>query len=323
MNGDPPVSERVQPQITNAETAGENRIASQHAGPTVVGIGASAGGLSALKAFFAQVPPNSQLAFVVVVHLSPEHESHLPELIRADAALPVEQVAHDTPLRAGHIYVIPPGRNLNTIDTHLRLSDLEADRALRAPIDHFFRTLAATHDGNAIGVILTGTGSDGTLGIREINAKGGLTVVQDPNDCEYDGMPQSAIATGVIDLILPRQEIPAAVARYARVRARLPHADHDEPTDRDDEHAIQRILAQVRTRTGRDFSRYKRSTILRRITRRMQLQNLEVLSEYADLLRRQPDEIRALADDLLITVPTSFVTRWCSNDWSSRSFPSV
>ncbi|WP_372715470.1 chemotaxis protein CheB [Novipirellula sp.] len=298
--------ENDQPQVNGEEPADENRIASQHPGPTVVGIGASAGGLSALKVFFSQVSADSQLAFVIVMHLSPEYESHLPELIRANTALPIEQITQNTQLRAGHIYVIPPGRNLNTIDTHLRLSELEADRALRAPIDHFFRTLAATHDGNSIGVILTGTGSDGTLGIREINAKGGLTVVQDPNDCEYDGMPQSAIATGVIDLILPLQEIPDAVARYARVRPRLPHPDHDEPTDCVDEQAIQRVFALLRTRTGRDFSRYKRSTILRRITRRMQLQNVEVLDVYLDELRRDPNEINALADDLLITVTNFF-----------------
>ncbi len=299
-------NENDQTQPAGVETTDDNPVAVTHAGPTVVAIGASAGGLSALKAFFAEVPADSQLAFVVVMHLSPEHESHLSELLRADAELPVEQITQGTELRAGHTYVIPPGRNLNSVDTHLRLSAMEANRASRAPIDHFFRTLAATHDGHSIGVILTGTGSDGARGIREINANGGLTVVQDPNDSEYDGMPQSAIATGVIDLILPLQEIPAAVARYARVRPRLPHADHDEPTDRDDEHAIQRIFAQVRTRTGRDFSRYKRSTILRRITRRMQLQNVEVLDEYADVLRQGPDEIRALADDLLITVTNFF-----------------
>ena len=164
--------------------------------PTVVGIGASAGGLAALKTFFHHVPADSGLAFVVVVHLSPEHESHLADLLQPHVAIPVQQVTETMPLEPNHVYVIPPNANLNTIDTHLRLSELEEKRRERAPIDHFFRTLASTHDGHAIGVILTGTGSDGTLGIKDIKAKGGLVIVQDPNEAEYDGMPQSAIATG-------------------------------------------------------------------------------------------------------------------------------
>lgn len=132
----------------------------------VVGIGASAGGLAALKAFFANVPKDSRLAFVIVVHLSPEHESHLSELLQPFVEMPVQQVQETVKLQRDHVYVIPPNANLNSIDTHLRLSELEETRRERAPIDHFFRTPATTHDGHAIGVILTGTGSDGTLEFR-------------------------------------------------------------------------------------------------------------------------------------------------------------
>src|SRR5215471_14962393 len=171
--------------------------------PTVVGIGASAGGLAALKTFLENVPRDSGLAFVVVVHLSPDHESHLAELLQPHVRFPVQQVVETTALEPNHVYVIPPNANLSAIDTHLRLSKLEERRQERAPIDHFFRTLAKTHDGHAIAVILTGTGSDGTLGVKDIKANGGLVIVQDPNDAEYDGMPQSAIATGMVDLILP------------------------------------------------------------------------------------------------------------------------
>ena len=178
--------------------------------PTVVGIGASAGGLTALKTFFDHVPADSGLAFVVVVHLSPEHKSHLADLLQPHVRFPVQQVNDATPLEPNHVYIIPPNANLSAIDTHLRPSKLEEHRRERAPIDHFFRTLAATHDGHAIGVVLTGTGSDGTLGVKDIKATGGLIVVQDPNEAEYDGMPQSAIATGLVDRILSVRDMPEA-----------------------------------------------------------------------------------------------------------------
>ncbi|MBV8818908.1 MAG: hypothetical protein JO022_11165, partial [Acidobacteriaceae bacterium] len=269
--------------------------------PTVVGIGASAGALSALKRFFDHVPPDSGFAFVVVVHLSPEHKSHLADLLQLHVSFPVQQVADTTPLEPNHVYVIPPNANINTIDTHLRLSKLEEKRSQRAPIDHFFRTLAETHDGHAIGVVLTGTGSDGTLGIKDIKAKGGLVVVQDPNDAEYDGMPQSAIATGLPDLVLPLNQIPDAIMRFDRTEPRIPDAKEGEDPEQAEPVLLQRVIAQVRARTDRDFSRYKRSTILRRISRRMQLNYLEDLQTYLDRLRDQPDEVRALADDFLIT----------------------
>ena len=185
-------------------------------GPIVVGVGASAGGLAALKIFLAHVPVNSGLAFVVVVHLSPDHESHLAELLQPHARFPVEQVSHTTLLEPNHVYIIPPNANLNAIDTHLRLSQLEASRHKRAPIDHFFRTLAGAHDGHAIAVVLTGTGSDGTLGVKDIKANGGVIIVQDPAEAEYDGMPHSAIATGLVDFVLPIAEIPKSILSALR-----------------------------------------------------------------------------------------------------------
>lgn len=276
--------------------------------PTVVGIGASAGGLAALKAFFAEVPPDNGLAWVVVMHLSPEHESHLAELLQPHVRMPIQQVTETVRLEKDRVYVIPPNANLNSIDTHLRLSELEARRQERAPIDHFFRTLARTHDGHAVGVILTGTGSDGTLGIREIKEKGGLTVVQDPGEAEYDGMPQSAIATGLVDEVLPLAEIPRAILGFARINPRVTVSD-EEPNGEagaDELRVLQKVFAQIRTRTGRDFARYKRSTILRRIARRMQIRRVEELAHYLELLRAEVDEVRRLSDDLLITVTSFF-----------------
>jgi two-component system CheB/CheR fusion protein len=274
--------------------------------PTVVGIGASAGGLAALKTFFHHVPADSGLAFVVVVHLSPDHKSHLADLLQPHVSIPVRQIAEHTPLDPNQVYVIPPNANLNAIDTHLRLSKLEENRRERAPIDHFFRTLATTFDGSSIGVILTGTGSDGTLGIKDIKGHGGLVLVQNPNEAEFDGMPQSAIASGLVDKVLNLQEIVETILRYDRTAPRILASANEEQTDQAEQQHLQRIFAILRARTDRDFSRYKPSTILRRIARRMQLNYIEELPKYIERLRDHPDEARALADDFLITVTSFF-----------------
>ena len=272
----------------------------------IVGIGASAGGLAALKKLFAHVPADSGMAYVVVVHLSPEHKSHLAELLQPHVHMPVQQVTKTIPVKKNHVYVIPPNSNLTAIDTHLRLTELERERRERAPIDHFFRTMAKTHDGDAICMILTGTGSDGTLGLKEIKEFGGLTIVQDPTEAEFDGMPQSAVATGLVDLILPLAKIPDAILHYVQTKPNVKVPADDEPPPEETEQFLMRVLAQIRSRTHRDFTRYKRSTLLRRITRRMQFNHIEEQTEYLELLRKQPEEVMSLADDLLITVTSFF-----------------
>jgi two-component system, chemotaxis family, CheB/CheR fusion protein len=274
--------------------------------PTVVGIGASAGGLAALKLLLAAVPSDSGIAWVVVVHLSPEHESHLAELLQPHVDIPVEQVTGTVELHPDRVYVIPPNANLNAIDSHLRLSELEDQPVKRATVDHFFRTLSKMHDGDAIGVVLTGTGSDGSLGLKEITSKGGLAIVQDPEEAEYDGMPRSAIATGLVDLVLPLAEIPAAVLDYARTRPDVRVPGDGEDLEGDGHRLVEKILTHLRVRTARDFSRYKRSTILRRIVRRMQIQQVQELEGYLALLRENGKEVEALADDLLINVTSFF-----------------
>lgn len=273
---------------------------------TVVGIGASAGGLSALKTIFDHVPEDSGLAFVIIMHLSPEHESHLADLLQQHIKMPVLQVRETLPLEANHVYVIAPGCNLSAIDTHLRLSDMEAQRKDRAPIDHFFRTLAATYDGSSIGIILTGTGSDGTLGIKEIKQKGGLIMVQDPNEAEFDGMPQSAIATGMVDLVLPLEEMPAHILGYTRTKPEVVATKVGEEVEDDKRQLLQKIFTQLRVQTGRDFSHYKHSTIMRRLQRRMQLFRIEKLEDYLQMLRDQPEEVHTLSDDFLINVTSFF-----------------
>ena len=271
-----------------------------------MGIGASAGGLTALKTFFERVPDDSGLAYVIVMHLSPKHESHLAEVLQPHVHMPVRQITETLSLEPNQVYVIPPNANLDTIDSHLRLTQLEERRQERTPIDHFFRTLAKTHAGKAIGVILTGSGSDGTLGLREIKERGGLAIVQDPIEAEYDSMPQSAVATGLVDLVLPFAQIPRAILDFVRTQpdVRLP-ADEDE-IEAETRRLLQKVFAQLRARTSRDFSRYKPATIMRRIQRRMQLQHVEKFHTYLDLLRSDADEVLCLADDLLITVTNFF-----------------
>ena len=270
----------------------------------VVGLGASAGGLGALKTFFHHVPEKTGITFVVVMHLSAEHESHLAELLQPFIKIPVTQVNETVEIEPDHVYVIPPGCNLSAIDSHLRLTNLEPERRERAPIDHFFRTLGATYDGKAIGVVLSGTGSDGALGVRAIRESGGLTLVQDPMEAEYDGMPRTAIATGLVDRVLRAAELPEAIVGYAKTRPHLPL--EESAASAAIERQVGQILARVRGRTGRDFSRYKSSTMVRRIQRRMQINQIETLDAYDALLAQTPSEVASLADDLLITVTNFF-----------------
>lgn len=189
---------------------------------TVVGIGASTGALDALLRLLAHIPEQSGLTYVVVVHLLADHKSYLHKILDSDSKLPVREVVGDTKLQPDHVYVIPPNHNLNSIDDQLRLSTLQ--QAGRSPIDHFFRTLARTHQGHSVGIVLTGTGADGTLGIREIRRRGGLTIVQDPGEAEEDSMPLSAISAGQIDAVLPLDRIPAFFMQFSHCQPELDEA---------------------------------------------------------------------------------------------------
>ncbi len=293
-----------------SEDASPDVVAAQSTAPAptrptaIVAIGASAGGLAALKRLLAVLPGDKGLAVVIIVHLSPDHESHLVDLLQPMARMPVVQISTTMALKPDHVYVIPPNANVSSVDTHLRLSALERDRRERAPIDHFFRTLAQTHDGHSIGVVLTGTGSDGTLGLKRIKERGGLTIAQDPTEAEYDGMPQAAIESGMVDLVLRLEEMPDAITTFSHTE---PHVlDREAEDSATQERLLQQLFTLVRSRTGRDFSRYKRSTLLRRMARRMQIHRLEQLSSYMDVLRRNPGELETLSDEFLVTVTEFF-----------------
>ena len=293
-------------QGTSAEQAVE---ALDERPPTIVGIGASAGGLLALKQFFAAVSRESGIAYVVVIHLASDRESHLADLLQPNSPIPVTQVTETTLLEPNRVYVIPPDHNLSAIDSHLRLTPLEERRQDRAPVDHFFRTLADSFDGHAVAVVLTGTGSDGAQGIRRIRERGGVVIAQDPAEAEFDGMPRSAIDSGVVDVVLPVAEIPKRILQLEESRARVRVPSDADRREAPDAEMVPRILTWIRMRTGHDFSRYKRSTVERRLERRMQLVGVEETSGYLDLLRGDTQETAALADDMLINVTSFFRDR--------------
>ena len=281
------------------------RAATSHAEALVVGIGASAGGLEALKAFFGAMPPGSGLVFVVVVHLDPTHSSLMPELLAKTTPLSVEQAHDRQPLEADHVYIIPPNRTLTVDQGLLRVREVADRRGLRGTIDHFFRSLAADQRSNAVGIVLSGTGTEGMLGARAIKAEEGLVMAQAPDTASQPSMPANVIATGLVDFVLAPDKMPRALLEYAHdTRA------HRAPAVAAPEakllNGLQPILAAMRVRTKHDFRGYKKGTLQRRIERRMALQQIPSPAKYLDFLRSHPAEVDQLAKDLLIGVTSFF-----------------
>jgi two-component system CheB/CheR fusion protein len=266
-----------------------------------VGMGASAGGVQALTEFFRVLPDDVEAAFVVIVHLDPTRQSELSQILADRTKMPVIQVEDRVPLEPRHVYVIPPDRKLVIDDRHVATGKFDEPRWHRAPIDLFFRSLAAQH-GEDFAIVLSGAGSDGAVGVKAIKESGGIILVQDPQEAEYSSMPQSAIATGLADFILPVCEIAARLPELVRNRA----YGLVEPLRMEDEEALRRILSHLRARTGHDFSKYKRSTVHRRIARRMQVRLAGSLAGYLTVLRDNVEEAQALFADLLISVTTFF-----------------
>jgi two-component system CheB/CheR fusion protein len=232
----------------------------------VVSIGASAGGIVALQAFFESLPDRVGAAFVVIVHLDPEHSSELARIISSRTGMPVVEVTQDERIEADKVYVIPPNRRLLVSESEISSAPFEEPRGQRAPIDQFFRSVAEQH-GDGFAIILTGAGSDGTVGVKAVKEGGGLIFVQDPDEAEYPSMPRSAIASGVVDFILPIREIAERIPDLVRKKRELAADGLAEV----DEEMVRRILSHLRLKTGHDFSHYKRATISRRLGRRMQV----------------------------------------------------
>ncbi|MFL6585056.1 MAG: PAS domain S-box protein [Chthoniobacterales bacterium] len=296
----------------------------------VIGLGASAGGVAPLQQFFGDMKPDTGLAFVVVMHLSPDYESQLASVIQQKTTMPVTQVHEPVKVLPNNVYVIPPTHQLSFEDGMLGLVPLQHALGRRITIDLFFRTLGQAYGQRSVCVILSGSDSDGVIGLKHVRAQGGLTIVQDPNEAEFDSMPATAISTGMVDWVLPVSQMAAKLVEFVenenamRLPPEVPESDEpdakvddapggetvsDETRSTEDEEAIVKVLTDVRVQTGQDFSHYKRATVLRRIARRLQVNSLESIPEYLDFIRTHAAEARALLQDLLIGVTHFFRDR--------------
>jgi two-component system CheB/CheR fusion protein len=272
-------------------------------GPPIVGVGASAGGLEAFSELLSHLPDDTGMAFVLIQHLDPKHDSHLTELLSKESKMRVSEVTGDTRVEANHVYVIPPRCNLGISSGILRTPPRPAS-GCNMPVDAFLRELAADRGSHTLGVILSGTASDGTLGLQAIKAAGGITFAQDAQTAKFGGMPKSAIAAGVVDYILSPAGIAQQLVAFAH-RAKAP-AEHPEATEPPEDAELSRILRLVRSATGVDFAHYKPGTLARRIKRRMALRGFETLEDYSRDLEQNRDEANALCENCFITVTAFF-----------------
>src|SRR5262245_20989381 len=269
-------------------------------------MGASAGGLQAFQKFFAHMPPDTGMAFVLVQHLDPRHSTLMPELLGKTTRMNVEQVKDETPVEPNNVYVIPPNATLTIEGGVLRVKSPPETGGLRMPIDHLFRSLAEDQGDRSICVLMSGSGTDGTLGLRSVKEHGGMVMAQSPESAKHDAILRSAIGTGMVDHVLPPEEMPAKLVEYADYLREL-HEKHSKDTlfeEAGDQ--LARICTLLRRKTGHDFSRYKTTTLVRRIQRRMQVQQIVSVSEYVDRLRQDPREADQLFRDLLIGVTHFF-----------------
>jgi two-component system CheB/CheR fusion protein len=271
----------------------------------VVGIGTSAGGLAALKCFLDAMPPDSGMAFVIIQHLDPHHKSLTAALLAQHTAMPVLQASDHMLVEPDHVYVIPPNAELTLRDGVLHTQTPTLQRGMRTPIDAFFRSLAEEQQQAAIGILLTGNGTDGTQGLKAIKANAGMAMAQDPESAEFDGMVRSAIGAGLVDYVVPVEQMPAVLREYVRHARPLVH--EQPPLERAVEQGgLDEILRQLRSHVQHDFYAYKQGSLLRRIGRRMALQHINTLGAYADFLKEHPEEVEALFQDLLISVTSFF-----------------
>ncbi len=276
-----------------------------HSVPIIVGIGASAGGIESFEAFFSRMPALTGMTFVIIQHLAPQHTSILPDLIQRYTEMPVKLAQNDTTVEPNTVYIIPPNALLGLFNGKLQLLGPTENMGVRLPIDYFFRSLADDMQDRVVGIILSGTGSDGSLGLKAIKEKGGIIMVEDPASAQYDGMPRSAIATGLVDFVLPASAMPEKLTSYKRLAV-------DAKTNQITAHGkvtseyLQQILFMIRTNTGHDFSHYKESTMRRRIERLMAMNQIEDIADYARFLQNNTIGIQVLFRDLLIGVTTFF-----------------
>lgn len=269
----------------------------------IVGIGASAGGLEALELFLGNLPPNSGLAFVVIQHLDPDYVGIMPELLQRATKMKVLQVSDHLLIEPNHVYVIPPNKSMSVLNDSLYLFVPLETRGLRLPIDYFFRSLALDRQDKSIGVILSGMGSDGSLGLKAIKEKNGTILVQDPLDAKFDGMPKSALNANDADIIAPANKLAEKLIAFLKITpAKIQPINIDEKKSSN----LQKIVLLLRNQTGHDFSLYKNNTLYRRIERRMHVHQIDKIAYYVRFLQENPKEVEILFKELLIGVTSFF-----------------
>ena len=271
----------------------------------IVGIGSSAGGLEALELFFSNVPPDTNMAYVIIQHLSPRHKSIMAEILMKYTQMQVLQIKDDQKIEPNHVYLNPPDKNVVILNRRLYLTEPTQAHGVNLPIDCFFRSLSEDQGEKAICIILSGTATDGTLGLKATKGEGGIAMVQDPESAKYAGMPSSAIATGLVDFILPVEKIPAELVKYVK-HPYIERPERIETAKHQFRSYVQKILALIRTRTGHDFSNYKQTTIRRRIERRLAVHQIDSIEKYDTYLEKTSSEIEILFKDLLIGVTSFF-----------------
>ncbi len=287
----------------------------------IVGIGASAGGLEALEQFLGHVPAGSGMAFVIVQHLDPTHKGIMPELLQRATDMKVIQVKDRTRVRPDCVYVIPPNKDMSILHGVLHLLEPAAPRGLRLPIDFFLRSLAQDQQERSIGVILSGMGSDGTLGLRAIKEKAGVVLVQEPATAKFDGMPRSAIDAGLADIVAPVDELPGKIIAYLQSTPLI------SPTkiglEDKTQSALEKAVILLRVHTGHDFSLYKRNTLYRRIERRMGIHQIAKMAAYVRYLQENPQELELLFKELLIGVTNFFRDPAAWEQLQTRAIPAL
>lgn len=292
---------KANPQKTTVVSAKEPPPSSQK--PTrIVGIGASAGGLEAFEQFFRHMPPDSGMAFVIVQHLDPARHSGVPEILARFTTMPIREATGGLKVKPNSIYLIPPNKSMSVRNGALYLE--EQPPGLRLPIDFFFRSLAVDRGTEAIAIILSGTGTDGTLGLRAIKGELGTVFVQDPNQARYDGMPRSAVDTGLADFVLQADKMPDQLVQFVRHSAI--NGERIGKVEAATKEPLEQIFATMKSRTGHDFSRYKKSTVRRRLERRMSVTQIDDIAKYARVLAENDSEVKALLKDILISVTSFF-----------------
>jgi two-component system CheB/CheR fusion protein len=291
----------IQADIISDEQNGGSAIGKQKF--PIVGIGASAGGLEAFESFFQNVKADCGMAFVLVPHLDPGHPSILDEILQRITTLPVTEADDQTAVLPNRVYIIPPNRDMAILNGELQLSVPDQPRGLRMPIDHFLRSLADDQAEMAIGIILSGTGTDGTLGLRAIHGVGGLCLVQEPDSAKYDGMPQSAIQAGYATHIMPAAQMPNVLLDILHRRVISVDMTLQRPAELS---VLKQIILLLRSGTGHDFSQYKRSTLSRRIERRMAQNEIQEMAGYLRFLKEHKAELKILFKELLINVTSFF-----------------